>query len=60
MCTKHRANVKCTDKCTDLEDDQSDCKSAGEMMRRLSEFDLCRTSADTATKAVANETENDL
>jgi len=29
-------------------------------MRRSSEFDLCRTSANTATEAVPNETENDL
>jgi len=29
-------------------------------MRRSSEFDLCRTSANMATEAVPNETENDL
>jgi hypothetical protein len=43
-----------------LEDDQCDCKSTGVMMRRQSEFDLCRTSAFMSTEAVPNETENDL
>ena len=47
-CTEHAADVKCTYKCT------------GEMMRRSSEFDLCRTSAFMSTVAVPNETENDL
>jgi hypothetical protein len=32
-CIEHRADVKCTYKCTDLEDDQCDCKCNGEMMR---------------------------
>jgi len=59
-CTEHRADVKCNYKCTDEEDDQCDCKSTGEMMRRSSEFDLCRTSAFMYTEAVPNETENDL
>jgi len=59
-CTKHRADVKCTYKCTDLEDDQCDYTSTGEMMRRSSELDLCRTSAIMSTEAVPNETENDL
>jgi hypothetical protein len=59
-CTEHWADVKCTYKCTDLEDDQCDCKSTGEMMGRSSEFDLCRTSAFMSTEAVPNETENDL
>jgi len=55
-CTEHRADVKCTYKYTDLEDDQCDCMSTGEMMRRPSEFDLCRTSANMATEAIPNET----
>jgi len=59
-CTEHRADVKCTYKCTDLEDDQCDCKSTGEMMRKWSSLDLCRTSAIMSTEAVPNETENDL
>ena len=59
-CTEHRADVKCTYKCTDLEDDQCDCNSTGEMMRWSSEFDLCRTSAIMSTEAGPNETENDL
>jgi len=59
-CTEHRAGVKCTYKCTDLEDDQCDYTSTGEMMRRSSELDLCRTSAFMSTEAVPNETENDL
>jgi hypothetical protein len=59
-CTEHRADVKCTYKCTDLEDDQCDYTSTGEMMRRSSELDLCRTSAFMSTEAVPNETENDL
>jgi hypothetical protein len=45
---------------TDLEDDQWDCKSTGEMMGRSSEVDLCRMSAFMSTKAVPNETENHL
>ena len=59
-CTEHRADVKCTYKCTDLEDDQWDCKITGEMMGRSSEFDLCRMGAFMSTEAVPNETENDL
>ena len=35
MCTKHRADVKCTYKCTELEDDKCNCKSTGEMMGRF-------------------------
>jgi len=60
MCTEHSADVKCTYKCTDLEDDQCDCKSTREMMRRSSSLGLCRTSAIMSTEAVPNETENDL
>jgi hypothetical protein len=60
-CTEHRADVKCTYKCTDQqEDDQCKCKSTGEMMRRSAELDLCRRSANVATEAVSNETENGL
>ena len=59
-CTEHRADIKCTYRCTDLEDDQCNCQSTGEMMRRSSVLDLCRTSANVATEAVPNETENDL
>jgi len=59
-CTEHRADVQCTYKCTDLEDDKSDCKCTGEMIRWSSEFDRCRTSAIMSTDAVPNETENDL
>jgi len=59
-CTEHREDVKCTYKCTDLEDDQCDYTSTGEMMRRSSELDLCGTSAIMSTEAVPNETENDL
>ena len=44
-CTERRADVECTYKCTDLEDDQCDCKSTGEMMRRSSVFDLYWMSA---------------
>jgi hypothetical protein len=58
-CTEHRADVMCTYKCTDLEHDQCDYTSTGEMMRRSSELDLCRTSVIMFTKAVPNETEND-
>ena len=58
-CTEHRADVKCTYKCTDLEDDQCNCRGTREMMRRPSEFDLCRTSAIMSTEAVPNETENE-
>ena len=54
------ADGKCTYKCTDLEDDQCDWKSTGEMMRRSSELDLCRRSAFMSTEAVPNETENGL
>jgi len=54
-------DVKCTYKCTDQqEDDQCDCQSTGEKMRRSRELDLCRTSAFMSTEAVPNETENDL
>jgi hypothetical protein len=42
-----------------LEDDQCDYRSTGEMMRRPSEFDLCRTSAIISAEAVPNKTEND-
>jgi len=59
-CTEHRADVKCTYKCTDLEDDQCDCKSTGAIMRRSSSLDLCRMSTIMSTEAVPNETENDL
>ena len=59
-CTEHRADFKFTYKCTDLEDDQWNWKSTGEMTRISSEFDLRRTSAIMSTKAVPNETENDL
>jgi len=53
-CTEHRADVKCTYKCTDLEDDQCDSKSTGETMRRSSSLDLYRMSANMATEAVPN------
>jgi len=59
-CTEHRADGKCTNKCTDLEDDQCHCKSTGVMMRWSSSLDLCRMSARMATEAVPTETENDL
>jgi len=44
-CTEHRAEVTGTYKCTDLEVDQCDCISTGEMMKKSSSLDLCRTSA---------------
>jgi len=59
-CTEHRVDVKCTYKCTNLEDDQCTYTSTGEMMRRSSDPDICRTSAFMFTKAVPNETEIDL
>jgi len=59
-CTEHGADVKCTYKCTNLQDDQCECNSTGEMIRRSSEFDLCRTSACMSTKTVPNETEHNL
>ena len=58
-CTARRVDVKCTYKCTNLEDDQCDWNSTGEMMRRSSEFGLCRTSPIMSTEAVLNDTEND-
>jgi len=53
-CTEHRPDVRCTYKCTDLEYDQCDCKSTREMMRKSTEFYLCRTSAIMSTEAVPN------
>jgi hypothetical protein len=37
MCTEHRADVKCTYKFTDWEEDQCVGKSTGEVMRSPSE-----------------------
>jgi hypothetical protein len=59
-CTEYRADIKCTYKCTNLENEQCDCKSTGEMMRISRECDLCQKIAFMSTEAVPNETENDL
>jgi len=59
-CTKLRADVTCTYMCTNLDDDQCDSKSTGEMMRKSSESDLCRTNAIMSTGAVPNQTGNDI
>jgi hypothetical protein len=45
-------DVKCANKCMDVDDDQCDCRITGEMLRRHRKFDLCRTSAIMSTEAV--------
>jgi len=59
-CTKQIPDVKCTYKCTDLEDDQWDCKSIGVMMRRSSQFNVSRTIAFMSAKALPNQNADDI
>jgi len=44
-CTEPRADIKCTYKCNDWDDDHCDCKCTGQMMRISNNFDLYQTSA---------------
>jgi len=59
-CTKHRADVMYTYKCTDLKDNQWDCKSTRGMMRTTSDCDLCWTSAYMSDWEDLIEIENDF
>jgi len=59
MYTQYRADVKCTYMCTDLEVDQCNCQSTGEMMGISSQFHIGRVSAFLSTEAVTNKTKND-
>jgi len=59
-CTERRADVKYTYKCTKhQEDDQGDCKSSTQMMRKPSEFDLCQMRALMFTEVLLNDAKTD-
>jgi len=59
MCTEHMANIKCTYKCTDHENNQCDSKCTREMIRRMSDCDLSHIRAEMDTEAVLTENKND-
>ena len=60
-CNERRPDDKYTCRCTNLEDDQCNSKCSSQMSRlRYSLLNLCWTSTTMSTKAVPNESQNDL